>query len=108
MRVRWLRVRWLAPVALALSLGCQGAGPANALDGGRSASGAPREQVVRVPTPEPPTLDPGLATDGHSIDLIYQLFEGLVGFDEQGNVFGVQAQAWQAAEDGRTYTFQLR
>jgi oligopeptide transport system substrate-binding protein len=87
---------------LALSLACQANQPSG------QGNTAPREQVVRLPSPEPPTLDPGLATDGHSIDPIYQLFEGLVGYDEQGNVSGVQAQGWQVSEDGRTYTFQLR
>ena len=83
---------------------CQG----GARDAARGPSGAPSEQVVRLPSPEPPTLDPGLATDGHSIDVIAQLFDGLVDFDDQGTVFGVQAQGWQVSDDGRTYTFQLR
>src|SRR5712692_8389551 len=76
--------------------------------GGGQQQGQPSEQVLRLPTIEPPTLDPGIANDVPSVDLIYQLFEGLVGADDQGNVSGLQAQGWQVSDDGRTYTFQLR
>jgi oligopeptide transport system substrate-binding protein len=103
---RVLRLRLMLGLALCvLVLACQGGG---APSGQRGGSNAPSEQVVRLPTIEPPSLDPGLATDGTSIDVIVQMFEGLVNFDDQGTVFGVQAQAWQVSEDGRTYTFQLR
>jgi oligopeptide transport system substrate-binding protein len=105
------RPRCIGVVLIALGLlvaACQGGSQQSGPSGGRGASGAPREQVVRLPTTEPPSIDPGTATDATSVDIIFQLFEGLVGFDDQGNVFGVQAQAWQTSEDGRTYTFQLR
>ena len=90
---------------LALSIACQSGSAPNASRASQPGTG---EQVVRLPSPEPPTLDPGLATDGHSVDVITQLFEGLVAFDDQGNVSGVEAQGWQVSDDGRTYTFQLR
>jgi len=76
--------------------------------GARNNAQAPSEQLLRVPTTEPPTLDPGLATDHTSLDIIWQLFEGLVNFDDQGNVYGVHAERWSVSDDGRTYTFQLR
>jgi len=99
--------RWVAIALVVLSVfgaACQGGSQQSGQGGG----GAPREQVVRLPTTEPPSIDPGLATDATSIDVVWQLFEGLVTFDEQGNVSGVQAQGWQVSDDGRTYTFQLR
>ena len=72
-------------VALGLLIGaCQGGSQQNGPGGGRGGSGAPREQVVRLPTTEPPSIDPGTATDATSVDIIFQLFEGLVSFDEQG------------------------
>lgn len=101
-RVFWLQVACGA--ALIFSLACNGNGPAAGQRGGN----APTEQVLRVPATEPPTLDPGLATDHTSLDVIWQIFEGLVNFDDQGTVFGVQAERWQTSDDGRTYTFQLR
>jgi oligopeptide transport system substrate-binding protein len=100
---RW-PTSWALVVCL-LAIACQGSGQPTGQ--GRS-SGAPAEQMVRMPTVEPPSLDPGLATDGTSIDIIIQMFEGLVNFDDQGTVYGVQAQGWQVSDDGRTYTFQLR
>ncbi|HEY8475446.1 MAG TPA: ABC transporter substrate-binding protein [Chloroflexota bacterium] len=67
-----------------------------------------KEQVIRIPSIEPPTLDPGLATDEPSLNIIAQLFEGLVTFDEQGNIRGVHAERWEPSPDGLTYTFTLR
>jgi oligopeptide transport system substrate-binding protein len=69
---------------------------------------AAREQVIRLPSSEPPTLDPGLATDVVSVDIINAIFEGLVTFDDQGTIFGVGAEKWDISADGLTYTFTLR
>ncbi|HEY7067947.1 MAG TPA: peptide ABC transporter substrate-binding protein [Chloroflexota bacterium] len=100
------RVPLVALLALlVVGAACQGGGQES---GQRSSAGAPKEQVVRLPTTEPPTLDPGLAADATSIDVISQLFEGLVMFDDQGTIHPVEAQAWQVSEDGKQYTFQLR
>src|SRR5215211_5500751 len=88
-----------------LSLACQGG---SAAQGQRGGSNAPREQVLRVPATEPPTLDPGLATDHTSLDIIWQMFEGLISIDDNGTATGVQAEGWQTSDDGRTYTFVLR
>jgi oligopeptide transport system substrate-binding protein len=96
------------PLALALALLVAGAACQGGTQQSGQSSGAPRDQVVRLPTIEPPTLDPGLAADATSIDVISQLFEGLVAFDDQGTIHPVQAQAWQVSDDGRQYTFQLR
>ena len=84
--------RWLQgglALLVVLTLACQGGSPAASQRGG--GSNAPREQVLRVPVTEPPTLDPGLATDHTSLDVIWQMFEGLISFDEQGNVYNINA-----------------
>jgi oligopeptide transport system substrate-binding protein len=65
-------------------------------------------QEVRLPSIEPPTLDPGLAEDVASIDIISQLFDGLVAFDEAGAATPVGAETWNVSPDGLTYTFILR
>jgi oligopeptide transport system substrate-binding protein len=64
--------------------------------------------AFRIAATNPPTLDPGLAADAVSVDLITQLFEGLVRFDESGAVAGVHAERWDISTDGLTYTFTLR
>lgn len=65
-------------------------------------------QEVRLPAIEPPTLDPGLAQDLASLDVITQLFDGLVALDGSGNPMGVGASSWTISADGMTYTFTLR
>jgi len=67
-----------------------------------------REQTLRLPIIEPPTIDPGLATDTVSIDIIAQIFEGLVGFDDKGAIVGLGAEKWDVSPDGLTYTCTLR
>ncbi len=66
------------------------------------------EPAFRLPITEPPTLDPGLATDSVSIDVVAQIFEALVGFDDTGKIFGLGAEKWDVSPDGLTYTFTLR
>jgi oligopeptide transport system substrate-binding protein len=65
-------------------------------------------QEVRLPSIEPPTLDPGLAEDAASIDIINQLFEGLVAYDPTSTPYGAGAETWTVSPDGLTYTFTLR
>ena len=67
-----------------------------------------KDQVLRHPTTEPPTLDPGLATDSVSIDIVINLFEGLLEFDDAGNPKPLIAEKWDISKDGLTYTFTLR
>ena len=61
-----------------------------------------------MPLTEPPTIDPGLAEDGASVEIVSQLFEPLVGFDGKGDVGGLGADNWEVSPDGLTYTFSLR
>jgi len=61
-----------------------------------------------MPTTEPPTLDPALATDHASVLASIQLFEGLVELDANGQPAPLGAEKWSIDDDGRTYTFTLR
>ena len=80
-------------------------------------------QVVEVtPTPppepvtldinwgtEPPTADPGLATDTTSVAVAGQMFMGLTKFNPKtGEVEPWLATSWEASEGGAVYTFHLR
>lgn len=70
---------------------------------------AKRAQVFRTPlASEPPSLDPALPTDLTSLEVINQLFDGLVRFDEDGMPVPGLAKSWDVSEDGKTYTFHLR
>jgi oligopeptide transport system substrate-binding protein len=58
---------------------------------------------------DPPTLDPALASDSTSAELIRHLFSGLVRLDDTLTVVPDLAAALpEISPDGRTYTFHLR
>jgi len=61
-----------------------------------------------MPTTEPPTLDPALATDHSSVQIAIQLFEGLTEIDEAGQPAPLGAERWEVADEGRTFAFFLR
>jgi oligopeptide transport system substrate-binding protein len=67
-----------------------------------------QRQTLRLPTTEPPTLDPALATDPASVLVAIQLFEGLTEIDKNGQPAPLGAEKWTVGDDGRTYTFTLR
>lgn len=56
---------------------------------------------------EPPTLDPGLATDSTSGSIIRNVFEGLT-HNKDGEIKPGVAESWEESEDGLTWTFTLR
>lgn len=57
---------------------------------------------------EPPTLDPTLAEDRESHRVLFDLFEGLVDFDQNNQPIPGLAKSWTISPDGKTYTFTLR
>ena len=58
---------------------------------------------------EPPTLDPALATDSVSINLVENLFVGLTNFNlVTSEVEPELATSWDVSPDGTVYTFHLR
>ncbi|MEK6221164.1 MAG: peptide ABC transporter substrate-binding protein, partial [Chloroflexota bacterium] len=79
-----------------------------ACGGGAGTTGAPVTLRINWGT-EPPALDPALATDSTSIDVIHNLFAGLTQFDPvDGSVLPYLATSWDVSDDGLTYTFHLR
>ena len=75
---------------------------------GTGTSGAPVTLRINWGT-EPPALDPSLATDSTSINVIHSLFAGLTQFDPiTGEVLPYLATTWDVSDDGLTYTFHLR
>lgn len=66
------------------------------------------DQSLRYIYSEPQHLDPGLATSGSEVYLIYEIWEGLVRFDTSGKVVPLAATNWDVSSDGTVYTFHLR
>jgi ABC-type transport system substrate-binding protein len=76
---------------------------------GRNAGGGKVPGVLRYAlTAEPTTLDPALVTDGPTIDLLHNIYEGLVGWNDNNEVVPLGAEKWDVSPDGKTYTFTLR
>ncbi|HHX24829.1 MAG TPA: ABC transporter substrate-binding protein, partial [Thermoanaerobacterales bacterium] len=58
------------------------------------------ERVLRVGViSNPPKLDPVFATDTSSARIIYQIFETLVEYDNDGNVQPLLAESWDISDD---------
>lgn len=97
---------WLA--ALVTSVGLAAAGC-----GGGDEEGAPAEeaaeQVITINWgTEPPSLDPGLASDTTSANILLNIMDPLVKLDEDLNPVANAAESWEVSEDGKTVTFTLR
>lgn len=57
---------------------------------------------------EPATFDPAMVEDGPTIDMLMQIYEGLVQWTPQNTLAPALAKSWDVSKDGRTYTFHLR
>lgn len=102
-------IEFLLLVVFALTLvSCQPA-PAEEATSEEVPEAAPVEQVLIWNLgAEPPTLDPALATDTTSFDVINQLIEGLTTYDKNLNNVPAMAESWEVSDDGLVYTFHLR
>ncbi|MCG2790134.1 MAG: ABC transporter substrate-binding protein, partial [Actinomycetia bacterium] len=58
---------------------------------------------------EPPTIDPALATDPVSVNVIEQLFLGLTDYDDKTMaIIPELATSWKCSKDGLVWTFHMR
>ena len=84
--------------------GGRGTGATTA-EGGAEAA----EQVITVNWgSEPPSLDPGLASDTTSANILLNIMDPLVKLDEDLNPVPAAAESFETSEDGKTVTFVLR
>ena len=103
----WILGLSLAAAAL-LAVGC---GPKSSEGGGFSQRGreAGESGIFRYPiNTNPTTFDPHVVQDGDTIDLLQNIYEGLVSWNEQNEVAPALASEWSVSDDGLTYTFKLR
>ncbi len=89
----------LACAALAVALGgCAG----DKADGGLS------QITIGIPQDLEDSLDPHKAVAAGTKEVLFNLYEGLVKPDSDGNLIDAVAGGHQVSEDGRVYTFTLR
>ncbi len=91
--------------------GKEDAGKTESKDEGKTEEVAKEEveQSLRVNIrSEPPSLNPGTATDTTSGAVLNQTFEGLMRVNQEGVVEEAMAESAVMSEDGLTYTFKIR
>jgi oligopeptide transport system substrate-binding protein len=110
------RKAWLLLAALFVGLalvaaGCggddddEGAGGTTAAEEGAPAA----EQVITINWgAEPPSLDPGLATDTTSANILLSIMDPLVKLDDDLEAVPSAAASWEESEDLKTVTLTLR
>jgi oligopeptide transport system substrate-binding protein len=101
----WL---WVAVLTVGLSLFAFGCGGDDD-EGDDGGGGAAAEQVITVNWgTEPPSLDPGLASDTTSAAIIFNIMDPLITLDNDLNPVENAAESWEVSEDGETVTLTLR
>jgi oligopeptide transport system substrate-binding protein len=107
----WL---WLALLVSSLALvaaGCGGGDDESSSGTGATTEGgaAAAEQVITVNWGgEPPSLDPGLATDTTSANILLNIMDPLVRLDADLKPVPSAAKSFETSADGKTVTFVLR
>ena len=68
----------------------------------------PKVLVGEIGPGDIPTLDPSLATDNSSLQVIEETFVGLTRMNEETTeIVPGMAESWTVSDDGLTYTFKL-
>jgi oligopeptide transport system substrate-binding protein len=96
--------------ALAIAAaGCGGGDDGGAGGTGGGGTGAAAEQILRMGWgAEPPSLDPGLATDTTSSNVLLAIMDPLVRLNPETNEAEPSlAESWDISEDGTTVTYHL-
>jgi ABC-type oligopeptide transport system substrate-binding subunit len=101
-----VRVKSLLGLLTAVSCFAYGCGPAG---NGTSHESSDTDPVIihRGNGGDAQTLDPALAQDTHTFNVLTDLYEGLLATDATGNIVNAAASSWEVSEDGRVYTFHL-
>ncbi len=93
----------LLMLAMTIALG----GCSGGKSGGNSTSGDKKSIVVGIQQ-DLDSLDPHLAVAAGTKEVLFNIFEGLVKPDKDGNMVPAVASDYKVSEDGKTYTFTLR
>ncbi|SDW12217.1 oligopeptide transport system substrate-binding protein/dipeptide transport system substrate-binding protein [Marininema mesophilum] len=73
-----------------------------------TSTGASQHLELNLTSGEPASLDPAKAFDGNSMEVVNNLFEGLMRFDKNHQPKLATAKKIEKSKDGLTYTFTLQ
>jgi ABC-type oligopeptide transport system substrate-binding subunit len=109
----WLLLAMMVASLALLGAGCGGDDDAGDAAGTGATTGEggteAAEQVITINWgTEPPSLDPGLASDVTSANILLNIMDPLVKLDEDLNPVPNAAESFETSEDGKTVTFVLR
>ena len=103
-----LRLVALVAASLLAAAGCGGGGGGSSSSGG-STGGTASDQTITIGWgAEPPSLDPGLATDVTSSNILLNIMDPLVTLGDDLKPVPSLAESWDISKDGKTVTFHLR
>src|SRR5215208_7810064 len=105
-----MKKRWLLPAAVvaALMLVAAGCGGGNDNQGAQQGQQGAKQEITINWGAEPPSLDPGLATDTTSSNILLNIMDPLVRLDENLKPTPNLAESWDVSPNGKTVTFRLR
>lgn len=72
------------------------------------ATQAAAQELTFVLNNEPDTIDPTITNNSFAVPFIVNCFEGLVTYNEAGEVVPGNAETWSSNDDMTVYTFKLR
>jgi oligopeptide transport system substrate-binding protein len=98
----------IAALALVLALLGATAACGGSNEGAASAEKAENQEITVNWGAEPPSLDPGLATDTTSANILLNIMDPLVKLDENLEPVPNLAERWEVSQNGKTITFHLR
>jgi oligopeptide transport system substrate-binding protein len=117
MRIKtlWLLLAMLVASLALVTAGCGGddEGDASGTDTGATTqdeggSAAANQEITINWGAEPPSLDPGLASDTTSAAILLNIMDPLVLLDADNEPQPSMAESWDVSDDGKTVTFHLR
>ena len=101
----------LTALAVLVAAGCggeSGGGSGSSSATGSTGASAAEQTITIGWGAEPPSLDPGLATDVTSSNILLNIMDPLVKLGADLEPVPSLAESWDVSDDGKTVTFHLR
>lgn len=109
---KWLTMITGATLLLSVATGC---GTLQSSTTQPASNSTPGDQTKTEPmvlrwtiSGEPPTMDPGIATESDSMDMINACFEGLTSYDLNGQLDNAVAESFTNSPDFTKFVFKIR